>query len=57
MPRRLLEDNRRIAMHRRTRIAVRALNRDSATGNLLVALLDHTERRIWFLVESSRGVV
>lgn len=54
MVRRLLEDNRSMAEHQRAAIEVCDKNRDSPTGNLLQEMLDQTERRVWFLFETSQ---
>jgi starvation-inducible DNA-binding protein len=54
MLRRLLTDNRHIAVRQRAAIDVCDANRDVATSNFLQELLDETERRIWFLFETSR---
>jgi starvation-inducible DNA-binding protein len=52
---RLLEDNRTIAEQQRAAIGVCDRNRDTPTANLLQDILDHTERRIWFLYEITQG--
>jgi len=54
MIRRLLGDNRRMAERQRAAIEVCDKNRDTPTGNLLQEVLDHTERRVWFLHETSQ---
>lgn len=51
MIRRLLADNQRMAERQRAAIAVCDTHGDTPTGNLLQEILDHTERRIWFLYE------
>jgi starvation-inducible DNA-binding protein len=51
---RLLADNQHIAEMQRRAIAVCDEHQDTPTGNILQELLDHTERRIWFLFEASR---
>ncbi len=56
MVRRLMQDNGQIAQNIRAAIAVCDRNRDSATSNLLQAILDETERRKWFLFEVMQGV-
>ena len=52
----LIADNRQIATHQRAAIEICEQNRDTPTGNLLQSVLDETERRIWFLYETSVGV-
>jgi starvation-inducible DNA-binding protein len=52
---RLLADNRHLAEQQRAAIAVCDQNRDTPTGNLLQDILDHTERRVWFLYEISQS--
>jgi len=54
MIRRLLGDNRRMAERQRAAIEACDKNRDTPTGNLLQEVLDHTERRVWFLHETSQ---
>ena len=51
----LLNDNRHIAEAIRNAIEACDDNRDSVTSNLLQEILDLTERRIWFLFETSQG--
>jgi starvation-inducible DNA-binding protein len=51
MIRRLLADNRTMAVAQRAAIEECDRRRDTPTGNLLQELLDQTERRIWFLYE------
>ena len=51
----LLNDNRHIAKAMRDAIEACDDNRDSVTSNLLQEVLDKTERRIWFLFETSQG--
>ncbi|HZS89629.1 MAG TPA: DNA starvation/stationary phase protection protein [Chloroflexota bacterium] len=55
MVRRLMDDNAHIAKNIRDAIAICDKNRDSATSNLLQAILDETERRKWFLFELVQG--
>jgi starvation-inducible DNA-binding protein len=55
MIRRLIEDNRRIAEAQRKAIDICEENRDTPTANILQDILDQTERRIWFLYETSIG--
>jgi starvation-inducible DNA-binding protein len=52
---RLIADNRHLAERQRAAIEVCDGNRDTPTGNLLQDILDHTEKRIWFLHEVSQG--
>jgi starvation-inducible DNA-binding protein len=56
MVRRLMEDNAHMAESERAAIEVCDKNRDSATSNLLQAILDETERRKWFLFEVLQGL-
>ncbi len=51
MVRRLMEDNRHMAEQQRAAVAVCDRHGDSATSNILQDILDHTERRTWFLFE------
>lgn len=51
----LLNDNRHIAEAIRNAIEACEDNRDSVTANLLQEILDLTERRVWFLFETSQG--
>ena len=51
----LLNDNKHIAKSIRDAIEACDDNRDSVTSNLLQEILDLTERRIWFLFETSQG--
>lgn len=51
----LIADNRQIAEHQRAAIEICEQNRDTPTSNLLQSVLDETERRIWFLYETSVG--
>ena len=51
----LLKDNLHIAKNMRDAIEACDDNRDSVTSNLLQEILDKTERRIWFLFETSQG--
>jgi starvation-inducible DNA-binding protein len=55
MVRRLMEDNRHIAEQQRAAIAACDRHGDSPTGNILQDILDHTERRTWFLFEILQG--
>lgn len=55
MVQRLSIDNRSMAKNQRAAIEVCDQNRDAATSNLIQALLDETERRIWFLYEITQG--
>jgi starvation-inducible DNA-binding protein len=55
MVQRLLDDNRHIAEHQRAAIEICEGSRDTPTANLLQELLDQTEKRIWFLYETSQG--
>jgi starvation-inducible DNA-binding protein len=52
MLQRLLADNRHIAESVRAAIKVCDDCRDSATSNVLQEILDHTEKRTWFLHEA-----
>jgi len=54
MVRRLLEDHRAMAGKQRAAIEVCDEHRDTPTGNVLQEVLDQTERRMWFLFETSR---
>ena len=54
MIRRLLADNQRMAERQRAAIEVCDGRGDTPTGNILQDVLDHTERRIWFLYELSQ---
>ena len=56
MVRRLLEDNQLIAKAQRHAIEVCEEHHDSVTGNVLQELLDHTEKRTWFLFETLQDV-
>jgi starvation-inducible DNA-binding protein len=49
MLRRLLEDNRQMAVKQRAAIEICDERGDTPTGNLIQEILDQTERRIWFL--------
>jgi starvation-inducible DNA-binding protein len=51
----LIKDNRHLAEQQRAAIAIADKNRDSATSNALQEILNHTEKRIWFLYEISTG--
>jgi starvation-inducible DNA-binding protein len=55
MIRRLLADNRKMAEKQREAIEVCDKNKDTPTGNILQEVLDQTERRIWFLHETSQA--
>jgi starvation-inducible DNA-binding protein len=52
---RLLDDNLHIAKQMRAAIELTQENRDHPTSDLLIDLLDATEKRIWFLHEISQG--
>ena len=52
---RLLADNLHIAKQMRAAVELTQENRDHATSDLLIDLLDATEKRIWFLHEISQG--
>jgi starvation-inducible DNA-binding protein len=54
MVRRLMEDNRHMAEQQRAAVAVCDRHGDCATSNVLQDILDHTERRTWFLFEILR---
>lgn len=56
MLKRLLEDNQQMAINQRTAHEVCDDHRDYATSSLLEMLIDETERRIWFLFESTQNV-
>jgi starvation-inducible DNA-binding protein len=51
----LIKDNRHLAERQRAAIEICEENRDSATSNALQEILNHTEKRIWFLYEISTG--
>lgn len=51
MVRRLMDDNRQMAEQQRAAVAVCDRYGDSGTSNILQDILDHTERRTWFLFE------
>jgi starvation-inducible DNA-binding protein len=55
MVERLIDDNRQMAERQRAAIELCDEHGDSPTGNILQDLLDHTERRIWFLFELTQG--
>jgi starvation-inducible DNA-binding protein len=55
MIRRLLDDNRGMALSQRAAIEICDANRDSPTANILQDILDQTEKRIWFLHATSQG--
>jgi starvation-inducible DNA-binding protein len=56
MVRRLMQDNLHIAQKQRAAIEVCEQHRDSVTANQLQDILDHTEKRKWFLFEVLQGV-
>jgi starvation-inducible DNA-binding protein len=51
----LIKDNRHLAERQRAAIEICEKNRDTATSNELQEILNHTEKRIWFLYEVSTG--
>ena len=51
----LIKDNRHLAERQRAAIEICEKNRDTATSNALQEILNHTEKRIWFLYEVSTG--
>ena len=51
----LIKDNRHLAERQRAAIEICDKNRDTATSNALQEILNHTEKRIWFLYEVSTG--
>jgi starvation-inducible DNA-binding protein len=51
----LIKDNRHLAERQRAAIEICDKNRDSASSNALQEILNHTEKRIWFLYEISTG--
>jgi starvation-inducible DNA-binding protein len=51
MVRRLLEDNRRMALNQRQALEICDRQDDTVTANLLEEVLDQTEKRVWFLFE------
>jgi starvation-inducible DNA-binding protein len=51
----LLSDNKAVAIKMRAAHAICDDNHDVATASLLEIYLDETERRIWFLFETSRA--
>ena len=55
MVHRLMEDNRGMAQRMRAAIEVCDEHHDTPTGNVLQEILDHTERRVWFLHEVSQS--
>jgi starvation-inducible DNA-binding protein len=55
MVRRLMDDNQHVALNQRAAIALCEEKGDTPTANILQELLDQTERRIWFLYETSQG--
>ena len=55
MVKRLLADNRQVAVKQRQAMELAEEKGDHPTANLLQELLDLTERRIWFLFEISQG--
>jgi starvation-inducible DNA-binding protein len=52
---RLLADNLSIAKQLRKAIELTQDNRDHPTSDLLIGILDDTEKRIWFLHETIQG--
>ncbi len=50
----LAEDNKTLTAHFREAHDLCADDRDSATARLIEAWIDETERRTWFLFESTR---
>jgi starvation-inducible DNA-binding protein len=55
MVRRLMQDNQHIAERQRAAIEVCDKHRDTATSNVLQDILNHTEKRTWFLFEVLQG--
>jgi starvation-inducible DNA-binding protein len=55
MIKRLLKDNLHIAKQLRAALEITEEKRDMPTNDLLIDLLDMTEKRIWFLHEISQG--
>jgi len=55
MLQRLLSDNRSMAEALRQGSNIAEKSEDVATANLLQEILDQTERRIWFLFETTQG--
>ena len=55
MIQRLLKDNQHMARSQRSAIGVCEANQDWPTSNVLQTLLDETERRVWFLFETSQS--
>jgi starvation-inducible DNA-binding protein len=51
----LIKDNRHLAERQRAAIEICEKNRDTVTSNTLQEILNHTEKRIWFLYEISTG--
>ena len=51
----LMEDNKRVAVAMRKAHDICDDNEDYATASLIEIYLDETERRVWFLFESSRA--
>jgi starvation-inducible DNA-binding protein len=54
MLRELMEDNKAFTAHMRQAHEIAAQNNDSATTSLLETFIDETERRTWFLFETTR---
>ena len=54
MLRELMEDNKAFTSNMRQAHEVAAQNNDSATTSLLETFIDETERRTWFLFETTR---
>jgi starvation-inducible DNA-binding protein len=52
---RLLDDNRAVVEKMRAALAVVSEANDGASENLLQALIDEAERRVWFLFEASQS--
>ena len=52
---RLMEDNKAMAAHMREAHEVCDAHKDVATASLLETFIDETERRTWFLFETSQG--
>jgi len=55
MLRELMEDNQAFTANMRHAHEVVAQNNDSATTSLLENFIDETERRTWFLFETTRA--
>jgi starvation-inducible DNA-binding protein len=54
MVQRLLNDNKHMVRSQRAAIKVCDTHGDSPTSNILQTLLDESERRVWFLFETTR---